>query len=383
MGLRPDSQEFSQFLRLAFLRSPNYAAGSAGWTINQDGSAEFNDVTIREGEIVGGTALWYSSHPPAADTLIASVSSAGGTDAQGNVYLSGLVAYGYGPPATAIQLEGEILTFWTATSQAGPWSALGQIKDRVWNEPSGGAGITLETGAAGQFTVFDASIQAAVLLEALAALSVTGGLTADKAAVSATSNQSLVTVTNGQASPANVIAAIHAAAAGDNALRLDVTGDTNARFSSDSTGLLRWGTGAATPDTHLFRAAAGQLAADGLVADVGGSGESWHAPAFANSWANSATGAALQYRKVAAPYNSIQWVGRVLAPTPLVAATAINAAIPSGYQPAHAQSVVGIDIASGAIVRFQMSVTGTLIYESGASAGDNIDITDGLVSLDA
>lgn len=29
------------------IKSPNYAAGTAGWSINQDGSAEFNDVTIR------------------------------------------------------------------------------------------------------------------------------------------------------------------------------------------------------------------------------------------------------------------------------------------------------------------------------------------------
>ena len=34
------------------IQSPNYVAGSAGWTINADGSAEFNDVTIR-GSIAG------------------------------------------------------------------------------------------------------------------------------------------------------------------------------------------------------------------------------------------------------------------------------------------------------------------------------------------
>lgn len=29
------------------IQSPNYAAGSAGWTINRDGSAEFNNITVR------------------------------------------------------------------------------------------------------------------------------------------------------------------------------------------------------------------------------------------------------------------------------------------------------------------------------------------------
>lgn len=36
----------SNLIRTA-IRSPNYIAGLAGWTINKDGSAEFSDVTIR------------------------------------------------------------------------------------------------------------------------------------------------------------------------------------------------------------------------------------------------------------------------------------------------------------------------------------------------
>lgn len=34
-------------LRRAAIASPNYVAGSAGWTINQDGSAEFNNLAVR------------------------------------------------------------------------------------------------------------------------------------------------------------------------------------------------------------------------------------------------------------------------------------------------------------------------------------------------
>ena len=37
------------------IRSPNYAAGTAGWTINRDGSAEFNQITSR-GTVIVGTA---------------------------------------------------------------------------------------------------------------------------------------------------------------------------------------------------------------------------------------------------------------------------------------------------------------------------------------
>lgn len=35
------------------IRSPNYVQGSTGWTINADGSAEFNNVTVRGSLIIG------------------------------------------------------------------------------------------------------------------------------------------------------------------------------------------------------------------------------------------------------------------------------------------------------------------------------------------
>ena len=36
------------------IRSPNYQPGTEGWTVNQDGSAEFNDVVVRgEVDVVG------------------------------------------------------------------------------------------------------------------------------------------------------------------------------------------------------------------------------------------------------------------------------------------------------------------------------------------
>lgn len=40
------------------IRSPNYESGSAGWTVNQDGSAEFNDVRVR-GSLDVGTENAY------------------------------------------------------------------------------------------------------------------------------------------------------------------------------------------------------------------------------------------------------------------------------------------------------------------------------------
>jgi hypothetical protein len=43
------------------IHSPNYAAGSAGWTINRDGSVEFNNATIRGSLSAGGGAVLLNS----------------------------------------------------------------------------------------------------------------------------------------------------------------------------------------------------------------------------------------------------------------------------------------------------------------------------------
>lgn len=79
----------------AAIRSPNYVPGSLGWTINQDGSAEFNNIVIRGGTVVGGTALYYNG-TPALGNLVASISAAAGTDPYGNAYVAGIASYAPG-----------------------------------------------------------------------------------------------------------------------------------------------------------------------------------------------------------------------------------------------------------------------------------------------
>lgn len=85
-------------LRRAAIRSPNYAAGSAGWTVNQDGSAEFNNLTIRgtfngTNFVINTSGAFFYSGTPALGNLICSISTAAGTDAQGNGYVSGVGTY--------------------------------------------------------------------------------------------------------------------------------------------------------------------------------------------------------------------------------------------------------------------------------------------------
>lgn len=88
------------------IESPNFVAGSAGWQVRKDGSAEFNNGVFR-GTVTAGTfqgadfvittggAFFYSG-TPAAGNLIASIAPAQGTDAYGNFYNPGVNIYGHG-----------------------------------------------------------------------------------------------------------------------------------------------------------------------------------------------------------------------------------------------------------------------------------------------
>lgn len=92
-------------LRLPALRSPNYVAGSTGWTVNQDGSAEFNNVTVRgtilAGHFIGtgeGEEIVVYSGTPAANNVITSIVSAAAVDSSGNSILAGTTVYGFSSP---------------------------------------------------------------------------------------------------------------------------------------------------------------------------------------------------------------------------------------------------------------------------------------------
>jgi hypothetical protein len=82
------------------LRSLGYTPGVSGWRINKDGSAEFNSLTIRGGQIISGVWLLYAG-TPGISTLVASVAATPGTDSYGNPYVAGHGTYRYHFPGGA------------------------------------------------------------------------------------------------------------------------------------------------------------------------------------------------------------------------------------------------------------------------------------------
>jgi hypothetical protein len=144
MALKPENPVVGgTVLRRYAIESPNYAAGSAGWIIKQDGSAEFNNVTVRgtvtAGHFIGtgeGQEFIIYSGTPAANNVVASVVTAQATDASGNVILAGSTTYGKSgityyannqiPGADASGTFGSLVTVYTGASMAA-WTAGTQI----------------------------------------------------------------------------------------------------------------------------------------------------------------------------------------------------------------------------------------------------------------
>jgi hypothetical protein len=85
-------------LVLPAIHSPNFSTGVSGWTINKDGSAEFNNLTIRgtffgTTFIINSSGAFFYSAAPALGNLVASIATNSGTDSFGNTYTAGITSY--------------------------------------------------------------------------------------------------------------------------------------------------------------------------------------------------------------------------------------------------------------------------------------------------
>jgi hypothetical protein len=152
MGFANDIIGGAAALIRAAIKSPNYVLGSAGWSINKDGTAEFNNATVRgtlsaativgsliesassgrrttidaSGDIKvynasGAVLMWFVNADDAqffyADTgsstqgaLVCSIANAAGTDPFGTTYVTGIGVY------ITIGLTKYVLTFGSQNS---------------------------------------------------------------------------------------------------------------------------------------------------------------------------------------------------------------------------------------------------------------------------
>jgi len=163
-------------LRIPAIQSPNYNPGVAGWIIRIDGSAEFNNLTIRgtfngNNFVLNSSGLFIYSGTPANGNLVASIAPAAGTDSFGNTYLEGIATYSGGsfaaldagnlflglvadgyPTAGLVGLSGSDAVFASSPTSAGhPNAATWELVDGdVTTTPQSAAGYPhLDVGASG------------------------------------------------------------------------------------------------------------------------------------------------------------------------------------------------------------------------------------------
>lgn len=137
------------------IHSPNFITQVSGWTINLDGSAEFNNLTIRgtfsgNNFILNSSGMFFYSPSEAAGNLIFSITPTTGTDSFGNAYLTGTTSYtNNGPFYSAASLDGGIMTWYKSTTEAGPWTNEAGIGFTFVNGIGGGL-LLEDTGAGTQ-----------------------------------------------------------------------------------------------------------------------------------------------------------------------------------------------------------------------------------------
>jgi len=375
-------------LRRAAIQSPNFVTTVSGWSINQDGSAEFNNVTIRNGQVISGTQLYYSSLPPVSGNLIASISTVSGTDSAGNAYLPGIVTYKKitATDFRAVSHDSGGINFWKATAAGGPWSLV--------------FSITLQADEIGVNFASNVNAGSVVMGEALAALEVSGGVnvldtgivwaggaTGDKLALSNAGGPPILSVTNTLSSSTAALQVKVNNATGDVMFTTIAGGLTSAfhRLDTDTNGQSRilLGNGVVSAETAIYRAAAHLFGIDPVAFNNAGTAEVDQVPTFANSWAQVAGRVLTSFRRVA-QLDDMEIVGSVTVPVGVANGQNMTTAIPAAYRPAHTQSFTGWDITTNLPVRLDIT-NGGLIQFAGpvgnTAAGHTMDIPCQLIRL--
>lgn len=332
--------------------------------------------------------FFYTAAGIGLGNLVYSISLTGsGTDSAGNAYLPGATSYKKitSTDFQAYQTNSGGWNLWTATAPGGPWNLVfstGLQADEV--------GYSLASNVNGNSITIGETADALQVFGGAnivnGGLAWAGGANGDFLHLnrSANGDGGLVLVQNTLANPGGNPTIFRAASTGDKVFAIDVAGDVSKRFRIDSDGEHNWGGGTSSPDAFLIYVSPGNLASSYISytpSESAGVAEQWNAVTFANGWANAVSGTGMQYKRCAAPDNTVELVGRIVAPSGIAGNQTIFT-LPTGYRPLSLQGVIGINITTGAVVRFTITNGGVFQYQSGAAAGNSIDIPAGsLVSL--
>ena len=133
-GFRHDLAGGNGNMIIDSFQSPDFETGVSGWQVGKDGSAEFNNVTVRgtveSGRFIGtgeGLEFILYSGVPAANNVIASSCSAAAVDSEGNAILAGSVVYDLDVSLQLDPSTASVRTYVNSDVQQGTWSQTGQL----------------------------------------------------------------------------------------------------------------------------------------------------------------------------------------------------------------------------------------------------------------
>lgn len=268
------------------IRSPNYIPGVSGWTIDKDGSAEFNNLVIRgtffgTDFIIGANGIFFYSGVPTTGNLLMSWARTAGNDSFGNSYPQGLsinessegqasVVMGYTSGSPLIYFPDDIVNIRNSAGILGTPFGAGNAQQDAATFLGPQDNTYTDTGALQLVASSRDGTQGASAnliytdrsgVEHLAIIVNGSGVAINEQISQAfTADTSPLILQSNTASSANgFIKQIHAVAA-SLSLRAFVTGDTNDRFNMNANGTMHWGPGNAAVDTFLQRIAVGVLA---------------------------------------------------------------------------------------------------------------------------
>lgn len=257
------------------LRSPDFVSGATGWSINQDGSAEFNDITIRAGTVISGTSLYYTPSPGAGN-LFMSLADAAGTDEFGNTYPKGLSVGSDTTRQIVLDFAANV-AFMQFSVNNGNAANSGTLLEAIVNEGDADEYLSMQAHSPAVVGFTD-RIQLQLNSQNL------DGSSEANAVFQHSTAGNLLTL-DPDVITAGTILRVVRGAAGNNALSVRVTGDTNSRLLINADGSLSWGAGGGSAvDTTLSRAGADQLSLTGQFTTYG----SW--TTFTPTWNNLGTG---------------------------------------------------------------------------------------------
>lgn len=327
------------------IKSPNFMAGLLGWIIRKDGSAEFNNLTIR-GTFAGSEfvinslgAFFYSSNPPALGNLIASITpAAGANDGVGNAFMAGITIYGPAPSGGTerfIQLlAGSPPTEFISTGDSSETTP-SKVTTGILN--LGLANRQLITTIAAPLN--SNNVNASIQLSSPAADNSSGG----SASLNNGSSSLIVSQTTG------------------NKLQFEIEGNVQ---NAAANGIFDFCSG-----LNNIRLISAILTA--FDPSLSGAAETPHSMVNANSW----TAGPLQYMLM--PDNTVWVDGEITAPAGVGNPSNVNVAIPAAYRPSATRQLVAIEDSNaahlGQALICQMQTSGVIqVFDATATQGVRI-----------